>query len=108
LLLLFSSKGIFGFVQIKKTEKVVAQGMHQCLSRLLAACAAGSSGSNCESSASFDLSWVLFLFEWRVYGGSALFDPKLLFYSFFLFLFFLGLRVGHAKNHTNPSIYFFF
>jgi hypothetical protein len=51
---------------------------------------------------------VIFLSEWRVYGGSALFDPKLLFYSFSLFLLFLGLRVGHAKNHTSPSIYFFF
>jgi hypothetical protein len=57
LLLLFSSKSIFGFVQIQKTEKVVAQGMHQCLSRLLEACAASSGGSNRESSASFDLSW---------------------------------------------------
>jgi hypothetical protein len=30
---------------------------------------------------------VIFLSEWRVYGGSALFDPKLLFYSLFSFSF---------------------
>jgi hypothetical protein len=35
--------------------------------------------------------------------------PEMTFlFFFFSFSFFLGLRTGHAKNHTGPSIYFFF
>ena len=78
----------------------------QPLRRLLTTCVAGSSGCNHNSTISFDLSLRLFSFQvicvWC-------FDLKLLFFLYFFFLsFFLKLRVGHAKNHFNPSIYFFF
>jgi len=46
---------------------------------------------------------VLF-YEWRVYGGLAWFDLKLL--LFFSFSYFFGLRVGHAKIHTSLLIVF--
>jgi hypothetical protein len=33
--------------------------------------------------------------------------PEMAFlFFFFSFSFFLGLRAGHAKNHTGPSIFF--
>jgi len=101
------SWGHFRFCANKKKQKNCwrVQITHQSLRRLRMTHVTDASGCDGTSATLFDLSRRP-LPPWRahVWWFSG-FSRKWLFFSF---SFFLGLRAGHAKNHTNLLIYFFF
>jgi len=106
LLLMFSLKGIFSFVHIKKKQKSCwcLPRTLQSLHRLLTAHVAGSNCCNHDSTTSFDLSWrFLPLRVMYVYGLAW----NYFFFYFFSLSFFLELRVDHAKNHALQFIFSF-
>jgi hypothetical protein len=112
LLLLIALEGIFGFVQIKKTKKLLAcanhASTHQPLRRLRVTRVTNASGFDGTSATLFDLSRHPLPPGGCMYGGSAGL-PGNGFSFLFLFLLFLpGIACWPCKKSYRPFNIFFF